>query len=276
MRMLIFAMVLAWCALWPARITLGEEAALASPPALRIEAQGFSASEADIRAVLESVREELWRNFPDDPSEPILVVRGNLQPITLFQRSERGEIVVKLNTSGSYWCQYAYQFAHELCHVACKSRQQARGNLWFEETLCETSSLYVMRAMSRSWGKSPPYPNWRDYHDALRDYADAVIRRRKMEEIYAGGMGAFYLAHQAELEKVPVSRELNGEMAVVLLHLFEEDPGRWEAVRWLNATTAVEGDTFAVYLQHWRDAAPPRHKAFVEKVAAIYGITLKR
>lgn len=248
----------------------------ASPPAYRVETAGFDASEADIRAVLDSAGRELWQFFPDYTIEPIVVTRGHNGPITLFQRNDRGEIVVRLDTGKTFWSQYSYQFAHELCHVLCGFREGYEGNKWFEETLCETASLYVMRAMARSWKESPPGANWKDYRDSLRDYADDVVRKReKVHEIYASGLRGFYLAHKAELEKEPCLRDLNGAMAIVFLQLFEERPQRWEAVRWLNSTRAPEGETLAAYLQRWHDAAPARRQSFVKGVADMYGVSIR-
>ena len=68
-----------------------------------------SPREADIRAVLDSAGRELWRFFPNDRIEPIVVTHGRGGPITLFQRNGRGEIVIRLDTEKTYWCQYAYQ-----------------------------------------------------------------------------------------------------------------------------------------------------------------------
>lgn len=243
-----------------------------SPPTYRVETEGFAASEADIRAVLDSASRELWQFFPDYEIESIVVARGRRGPITLHQRNEHGEIVMRLDTEKTYWAQYAYQFAHEFCHVLCGYRNGYRGNLWFEETLSETASLYVMRSMSRNWKTSAPYAHWADFRDALRDYVDNIVRKRdKVYEIYAKGLPEFYRAHQAELEKDPVAWELNGAMAIVLLHMFEEQPDRWEAVRWLNSTPPQEGDTFATYLQNWHDAAPAKHQPFVQKIADLFG-----
>ena len=247
-----------------------------SPPAYRVEADGFGAREADIRAVLDSAGRELWQFFPDDKIEPLLVTRGHGGPITLFQRNDRGEIVVRLDTEKTYWSQYAYQFAHEFCHVLCGFKPGYEGNKWFEETLCETASLFVMRGMSRTWKTSPPYANWKDYRDSLRDYVDDILRKRdKAFEVYAKGLPAFYRDHRATLEKDPCTRELNGAMTVVFLQLFEERPQRWEAVRWLNSSPAPQGETFPAYLQRWHDAAPARHGSFVKKVADLYGVAIK-
>lgn len=246
-----------------------------SPPVYRLEAETFGASEADIRAVFDSAGGELWRFFPDYRIDPIVVTRGHSGPITLFQRNDRGEIVMRLDTEKTYWSQYAYQFAHEFCHVLCGFKAGDQGNKWFEETLCETASLFVMRAMSRTWKTSAPYANWKDYRDSLRDYVDNILRKReKVYEIYEKGLPAFYRAHQAALEKEPSSRELNGAMALVLLHLFEEQPERWEAVRWLNSSPPRAGETFPAYLQKWHNAAPKQHKPFVEKIARLFGISI--
>jgi hypothetical protein len=63
-------------------------------------------------------------------------------------------------------------------------------------------------------------------------------------------------------------------MALILLRLFEEKPERWDAVRWLNSSPPAGGDTFQQYLRKWRDAVPMRHKAFVKKIAGLYGVNI--
>lgn len=280
----IAAILLAICGMFPATwpgviASAGEEAEStprAATPAYRVEADGFDAAEADIRAVLDSAARELWQFFPGHEIEPIVVQRGRGSPIVLFDRNDRGEIVMRLDTGSTYWAQYSYQFAHEFCHVLCGYRGDGnRRNKWFEETLCETASLFVLRGMSRSWKDAPPYPHWRDFRDALRSYADDVIRRRdKLGEIHRDGMPAFYRTHQETLERDPNERELNGAMAVVLLHVFERQPDHWEAVRWLNESAAPDGETFEEYLRRWHEAVPERRKALVRELAELYGVAI--
>jgi hypothetical protein len=244
-------------------------------PLYRIDASDFGASETDIRAVCDSAAKQLWRHFPEYDLEPFVVTRGKSGPIVLYQRNDAKEIVVRLDTSNTFWSQYAYQFGHEFCHILCRYRPSDGKNLWFEETLCETASLYVLRGMARDWKKEPPYRNWADYRDSLRDYADDVIRKRaNVQQIYAGGMPAFYEKYTADLRKEPTNRELNGAMAVVLLAMFEEKPERWEAIRWLNQPPAAKDETFAAYLSRWHAAAPEKHQPFIAEVAKLYGQTL--
>lgn len=242
-------------------------------PAYRIDAGDFEASEADIRAVCDSAGMTLWRQFPDYPLEPFVVTRGRSGPIVLYQRNDRKEIVLKLDTGKTYWSQYAYQFAHEFCHILCGYRDGDASNKWFEETLCETASLYAMREMARTWKEKPPYKHWADYRDALRNYADDVVRKRKeIAELQRLGLPDFYRRHEAELRKTSTNRELNGTMATVLLRLFEEEPGRWEAVRWLNVEAAPKDEPFAAYLARWRAAVPERHRGFVDEVRKSFGL----
>ena len=241
-------------------------------PLYRVDASDFNSSEADIRAVCDSAAKQLWQYFPEYELEPFVVTRGKSGPIVLYDRNDAKEIVVRLDTSNTFWSQYAYQFGHEFCHILCRYRPSDGKNLWFEETLCETASLYVMRGMARDWKKEPPYRNWSDYRDSLREYADDVIRKReKVQEIYARGMATFYQEHAEELRKNPTSRELNGAMAIVMLAKFEAEPASWEAIRWLNHTPAPKEEPFASYLKRWHDAAPEKHRAFIADVGKLYG-----
>jgi hypothetical protein len=274
----VFRTVIAICCVLASSGICFAQESLGKPgpmPAFRVVVEGFGAGQADIRAIITSAGRELWQHFPAYKIDPIVVTRGRQGPITLFKRNDRGEIVVCLDTEKALWSQYSYQFAHEFCHVLCGYREGPRRNKWFEETLCETASLYVMRAMSRSWKKDPPYPNWKDYRDSLRNYADDVVRRRdRVYELYERGLPGFYLAHRATLEKSATVRDLNGAMSIVMLQLFEEQPARWESIRWLNATPAGDGDTFQTYLQKWHDAAPAAHQAFVRQVGQLYGVAV--
>lgn len=244
-------------------------------PLYRIDTTDFGASEDDIRAVCDSTAKQLWRHFPDYDLEPFVVTRGKSGPIVLFQRNDAKEIVLRLDTSDTFWSQYAYQFGHEFCHILAGFKAGDPGNLWFEETLCEMASLYVLRGMARDWKDHPPYKNWAGYRDSLREYADDVILKRKqVREINTLGLAAFQRQHDAELRKDPTNRELNGAMAVVLLPLFEEQPKHWEAIRWLNDKPRPADESFASYLTRWHGAVPEKHRAFVQGIGTMYGVDM--
>ena len=244
-------------------------------PAYRVDTEGFKASDRDIRAVCDSAGRELWRYFTDHNIETFVVTRGHNGPIVLHNRNDRGEIVMRLDTERECWCQYSYQFAHEFCHILCGYKKDPGSNQWFEETICETASLFVMRAMARAWATDPPYPHWKDYRDSLQDYTDDVIaKRHRAYEIYEKGLPTFYREHEGELRSNAVIWELNGAMSILMLRLFEEEPQHWEAVRWLNSTPSGQNEAFSDYLQRWHNAVPDRHQPFIRRLAGLFGVEI--
>ena len=104
--------------------------------------------------VLDSVTRQIWPFVQLEKLDPICVNRSRTGPIVLYERGKQGEYLVKLNTEKTYWCQYAFQFAHELGHIICGYKKGDRSNLWFEETICETASLFVLRRMTKEWKKN--------------------------------------------------------------------------------------------------------------------------
>ena len=122
-------------------------------PPIRIDTNGFDASEADIRAIVTSAGRELWRFFPDYRIEPVVVTRGEMGPVVLYDRNKDKEIVLRLDTSKTFWAQYSYQFSHEFCHVLCGYDNDDRANLWFEETVCETACSFGKKLAISCWWK---------------------------------------------------------------------------------------------------------------------------
>jgi hypothetical protein len=245
----------------------------AALPALRLSPDGWGAAPlADIRSVLESAMRELWRHFPGRKIEPIFVQRGHDGPIVHYKRNAVGEIVLTLDTQDLYWCQYVYQIAHEFCHILCGFDDDWKGNLWFEESLCETASLYVLRRLADTWAKQPPHAHWRDYAPRFAEYAQDVMRRRA--DVPDAEIAAYYQRHRAAFERDPTDRERNGTIALFLLRQLESAPSLWESVTWLNSAPSPRGETLAAYLAKWHTAAPDRCRAFISSIARRFAVEL--
>ena len=226
---------------------------------------------ADVRAVLGSVVDALLPHVPG-AGVVVIEVRPRGGPISLFERAEDGAVRVHLNTGGTFWSQYAYQFAHELCHVFCRFDRDDTGNRWFEEALCELASIYVLRRMADAWRETPPYPNWRDYATSLADYAARLIDEGRLPEGMA--LADWYARHRDVLPTVPTDRENARIVAVALLPFFEDEPELWAALPWLNAARPSQPRTFREHLGDWRRHAPPAHAAAIETIAAAFGVEL--
>jgi len=116
-------------------------------------------SSADIAAVLKSAAFEIWRYCLHTKLEGIDVYYRPDQPQTDFKRTSSGRIGIGLSARDTHWAQYGFQFAHEFCHALANYsgnpqklvRYSQQANLWLEESLCETASLFTLKAMSRSW-----------------------------------------------------------------------------------------------------------------------------
>ncbi|WP_145048614.1 hypothetical protein [Lignipirellula cremea] len=226
---------------------------------------------ADITKVCESAAAMIASRLPDDGFAPILVERGTSGPITLYKRGEGNEHRVRLDTGGQRWAQCAYQFSHEFCHIVCNYRNVKNPQMWFEETLCETASLYSLRQMAVTWETKPPYSNWKSYSSALASYAQDRIKAHPPKAV---SVGQFYRMNQAELEKNAVNRPLNTYIAVQLLPIFEATPDGWQSLRYLNLGPAEENLSFPAYLAGWYDRAPAKHQPFIREIAAQFYVGL--
>jgi hypothetical protein len=245
------------------------------PLVIRVAADEWGdASVEDITKVLDSAGESLSGCVPGLELAPIEVSRSKTSPIVLFERGPKGEIRVRLNVEDRKWAQFAFQFGHEMGHIVCGYANYPNPNKWFEETLCETASLFVLGRMAESWKTRPPYPNWKDYAGALRKYRDERTAKAALPE--GTTLPEWFRPKEAALRKDATQRELNLTMAAALLPLFEEAPGRWAAVRTLNTVHGDAARSFADYLSDWSRSSPEKHRAVIAKIADRFGVTVER
>ncbi len=102
-------------------------------------------------------------------------------PRTLCRFSRTDPIVIQLTCKDPRWNQYAYQFAHEFCHLLSGYEDlEGNPNNWFHETICELASVFTLRRMGEQWATHPPYANWTDYSKSLLKYA---AQRQKRDEV---------------------------------------------------------------------------------------------
>jgi hypothetical protein len=222
----------------------------------------------DIKKVLYSSAQELWKYAYDQKLDPIIVHNAHGGPIVYYKRGRNNEYRVKLDTGGTYWSQYAFQFSHEFCHILCRYKEADKTNLWFEETLCETASLFSLRAMSKTWEKNPPYPNWKGYRTSLFGYAKGRIDAHALPN--SQSLATWYKANADHLEKNATDRPKNTTAAIELLPLFEKTPANWGAVSFINTGRTKEPQSFATYLDNWQKNCPAEYKPFVQEIIGLF------
>jgi hypothetical protein len=253
------------------------------PLDIHVQADGFGkASPADITSVLQSGASEIWRHCHRIQLDGIDVYHRADHPQTDFKRTPSGRISIGLSSRDTYWAQYSFQFAHEFCHALANFsnrpqrsvRYPSTANLWLEESLCETASLFVLRAMNRSWRTDPSYPVWRYYAPSFNDY---VERRLALPEHHLPAGTPFivwFRQNQEALRQNPALRDRNTIIAVKLLPLFEAEPLGWEALPFLNIGSSEKNQSLARHLAEWRSLCPTDLRPLVARIAAVFAVNL--
>ena len=181
--------------------------------------------------------------------KPILIKRSNNGPMVLFERGKNDEYIVLLNTNGRYWCQYAFQFAHEIGHILCGYHQENKRHLWYEEAVCEVASLFALRKMTKAWSEYPPYPHLITYAPEFQKYAD---KRMGVDDTTdAFNFPEWYQKNRNALEQEPTNFDRNLIVASRLLPIFEKNPMLWDACNMLSFPEQ-NMVSFEEYLQKWK------------------------
>ena len=88
---------------------------------IEVEPRGWGdALPVDIEALLTDVASHLNRLLVEPVAERIMVVPVSgtgAVPRTLYRYSASGPVTIQLTARDKRWAKFAYQFAHEFCHV---------------------------------------------------------------------------------------------------------------------------------------------------------------
>ncbi|MFC5301182.1 hypothetical protein [Azospira restricta] len=259
----------------------GEAKAGHERPAIRVAPANWgSADPRDVQALLDAVAAEFHRHAapPGAPLPAIRVMPRGGAPRVLYERGPGGEYVVHLSARNENWFQYAYQFAHELCHIyshfdrkAHEGDEPASANQWFEEALCETAALFTLERLAARWGELPPTARWAGYAPVLAGYAAFLQGQAHRRLAPAQPLAGWYREHAAALRDNPYLRDKNEVVANALLPLFAENPASWRAIAYLNPDAASAAKDFADFLGDWYAACPDEQRETVRRTMALFG-----
>ena len=245
----------------------------------RIEAEGWGgASPEDIRKVLESTGQELLKHIPQNKIIRIHVVASDTVPQVDFKRAANGEFTVRLSVKGRFWAQFAFQFGHELGHIVShyeriNDNKIGNENKWFEETVAEVASLFVLARMADTWKTDPPYMNWKSFAPALKEYLDKMLKDAEIPAVEK--MPQWFNDNRPALKADPHLRERNRVVAIHIFKMLERDPSQWEAFRYLNLGRPDATNSFESFLENWYFSAPKKNKGVVKEVVDLLGIKSK-
>ena len=234
----------------------------------------------DIKRVLDSVAGELMA-YVEAPGDglSIRVIPRSGSPKVLYERGAEGQYVIQLTARDGQWFQYVFQFAHELCHVFSNfDRKETVGgekvdesNQWFEESLCETASLFTLRRLAVVWEANPPTRNWSGYGNTFSAYAIRLMSESHRHLPAGQSFLAWYAENKSSLSGNPYLREKNELVAAKLLPLLEAHPELWKSIPYLNPTKSSAGKPFVQYVADWQAASPD--KTLPDQVLQLFGLS---
>ena len=205
---------------------------------------------ASILAVLESAYRMLTSAFGVRPDAPIRVCRWHRKkPRVIY---DRRPYQIFLSTGDRYWSQYVFQFSHELCHVLTGfERYREHRHKWFEETLCELASLFVLHRLAHDWKIEPPTAVCRAAEFAPNHRTYALDQEKQHPAPGERALPAWFAANIGELEANRYDRARTGVVAAALRPRFLQEPSLWGACRRLNRWDPKGDETIGGYLDSW-------------------------
>ncbi len=243
-----------------------------------IEGGWGSADTDDIRLLLEQAG-RLFDGAFGKQARPRIQVRHRFgTPRVLHDASPQGELIIELTARNDRWYQYVYQYSHELCHVLAHferndwDERAVRANQWFEESLCETASLYALRRLGAQGPPGGAGPRPAGAGRQFGAYAQQLLEQPHRRLSDGSAFSSWYAANRDSLRDEPYQREKNELVAAVLLPLFEGQADAWRSLPFLPADLNGEAADLAAYLQAWRNAAPAQLQPFISRIEGLFGL----
>ena len=203
-----------------------------------------STSPQELRdVVLKPAHDVLVNAFGKNPDKPIHIYRREHGPRVLDDRRPY-EILLNPDTNYIWYPQCVYQYAHELCHVMIGyDRCKEHKHLWFEESVCELASLFVLKNRTQEY----------------QDYACIVVKDYDLPGLTNGQLPQWLSENRETMERGVVGRmpicqdirRLNAVVANALLPAFLKEPSLWSDCSLINHQETGAAAEFSDYLDSW-------------------------
>ena len=234
-----------------------------------------SAPPQDIVQLLDSVVLDFYSNLDIDKITVLPVyVKNTLESETTRIFPERiklsDHVIIFLTSQDLSWCQYSYQFAHELCHHVIDIDFPPKNDKfgWLEESICELASLYTLKKMSFTWRTNPPYTNWANYSVSINNYVHEILSdpKHKLEIPFCEWLNNILL----ELYSDRCKRTENKIIAMRLLTFFTRTPELWETIQYLRKIIVTDEMTLTQYLLEWKNVIPSTLQSEFDNIINIF------
>lgn len=243
-------------------------------PLIRVVEGGWGdAAGWQIEMLLNAIAGEMLRHFPGHQLHPIVVSHADTGPAVLYQKGPGNEYQVLLTATDQRWAEYVYEFSHELFHILSNYEYRTGPERvryqWFEEMLCETVSLYMLKHFSLTWSAAPPLPDTVAYAPAIKAFTQRALSDRHRKLPAGVSFEQWFHRNAHRLVSRPYLREENELVAGMFLPLLELNRD-WRAVGYLNVGDPAKAGSFREYLVQWYKSTPPPLRGFVSESMQVF------
>jgi hypothetical protein len=165
-----------------------------------------------------------------------------------------GISLILLSSSENYWSKFVYQYGHEYMHYMINRPFKPNGDrfAWFEETLCEMSSLFVLKELQNMNSNEKIVDEYRRHFDS---YYNLTTSNDNLVDVNSD-IGDFINLNHSYLVNERYDRKINRTVAINLLKLFISESSLWIYVKYLNKIDDDSCKSFSEYLDAWREQIP--------------------
>ena len=225
---------------------------------------------AKLASVLQFSANLLTVHFKGKKLTDIDVKKGGW-PFAVYGVNGRGHKAVMITPTGSIWNQQIYQFAHELAHTLMRHRNGTKHNLWFEESIAEMASIYVLDRVGEEWKKKSPIPGTEGYAKHFTSYA-LNYKNKKSSKLPAGMTFAkwFKENRQKLIDGKGDARDLQRTIALHILPMVEKNPKYWGAFYYLDESKTAKVISFVKGMQEWQKNSPREYHPFIKDIKKLF------
>ena len=180
---------------------------------------------------------------------------------------------------------FIWSLGHEICHILHNFELTTidNPNLWFQEGIASMAGVWVLRSMADTWEHDSPFGTFVEQDGGIayfsvnfEHFANAYLN--VFPEYQYNGTGEEWLEEYEMFLREDYYKtrsftqyyHLVSQLSFKFLHIFEDHPEAWNAVRKMPATTGELSE----YMQDWYDTVDTEDKQFVKEIADIMSINV--
>jgi hypothetical protein len=126
-----------------------------------------------------------FRNLLGNDTEPFVKINDPASNYPMLITSTDPITIRTCAVDSSHWSQFYFQFGHEITHYVFRQYKKNKGVIikWFEETVCEAMSLYVMNIIGQYWAANALYSKNSEYNIAIDDYIAKELEKTGTDKL---------------------------------------------------------------------------------------------